>query len=142
MRQIILVVVMLFISSVAKSQYNNDIIIEPLLKTDTTSLGQRFVFPDMQNFEAAILKITIPPGKSTGWHKHSFPVFGYWLKGNLTAETENGKTFIYKENSSVSEMINTYHNATNNGDEDVILVVFYLGEKGKPLSVKKEIEAK
>lgn len=142
MRQIALVIVLLFIGLAGKAQYNKDIIAEPLLKTDTTSLGQRFVFPDPQDFEATMLRITIPPGKSTGWHKHSFPVFGYWLKGNLTVETENGKTLLYKENTSVSEVINTFHNATNNGNEDVVLIVFYLGEKGKPLSVKQEIETK
>jgi quercetin dioxygenase-like cupin family protein len=142
MRQIALVTVILFISTVGKSQYNSGIIIEPLLKTDTTSLGQKFVLPDIQNFEATLLKITIPKGQSTGWHKHPFPVFAYVLKGNLTTETENGRTLIYKENTSIAEVINTFHNGTNNGNEDVILIVFYLGEKGNPLSIKKEIEIK
>jgi hypothetical protein len=35
-------------------------------------------------------------------------------------------------------VINVYHNGKNDGNEDVVLIAFYMGEKGKPLSVKKE----
>lgn len=141
MKQISLVVVLLFISLVGKSQYNTGIVITPILKTDTTSLGQRLIIPDTQNFEATISKIIIPPGKSTGWHKHPFPVFAVVLKGTLTVETENGKTLLFKENTSFSEVLNTFHCGSNNGNEDLVLIAFYLGEKGKPLSLPK-IETK
>jgi len=38
-------------------------------------------------------------------------------------------------NSSFSEVINTLHNGVNNGNEDVVLIAFFMGEKDKPLSV-------
>jgi hypothetical protein len=31
-------------------------------------------------------------------------------------------------------VLNTLHNGVNNGKEDVILIAFFMGEKGKPLS--------
>lgn len=124
-------------SSNCFAQYSKDILVEPVLKTDTTSIGQKIVFPSSANDEVTILKITIPSGVSTGWHKHVRPVFAYVLKGTLTVELENGQVKQFPENACFSEVINTFHNGFNTGSENVVLLAFYLGEKGEPLSVKK-----
>jgi quercetin dioxygenase-like cupin family protein len=137
MKKMTFTIIAIFICLVGKSQYSNDIIVEPILKTDTTTIGQGFIYPDSQKDEITISKITIQPGKSTGWHKHEFPVFAYVLKGNLTVELENHKSMEFPENSSFPEVLNTFHNGVNNGKVNVILIAFYLGEKGKALSVHK-----
>jgi quercetin dioxygenase-like cupin family protein len=121
-----------------KAQYNNEIKVEPLLKTDTTSIGQKIIYPNFQNDEVTISKVMIPPGKSTGWHKHSIPVFAYVLKGTLTVEFENIKSRQFPEGSSFAEVLDTFHNGINKGKENVVLIAFYMGEKGKALSVHKE----
>lgn len=131
-------VALLFISFNVFSDYNKEVLIEPVLKTDTTSIGQKIDYPDFKNPEVSMMKVTIPPGKSTGWHKHAFPVFAYVLKGTLTIELEKNKTLEFPANSSFAEVIDTFHNGKNNGKEDVVLIAFFMGEKGKPLSVKKE----
>ena len=120
---------------VLNAQYNKSIKIEPVLKTDTTSLGQKIIYPQFNDNQVTILKITMPPGKSTGWHKHLIPVFAYVLEGTITVEFENKKSIVYLKNSTISESFNTYHNGVNRGNEDVVLLAFYMGEKGKPLSV-------
>jgi quercetin dioxygenase-like cupin family protein len=137
MKRIKLTIIAICLCFVVKAQYNNEIKIETLLKTDTTSIGQKVVYPNFQSDEVTICKVTIPPGKSTGWHKHSFPVFAYVLKGTLTVEIENHKTVQFPENATISEVLNTFHNGVNNGSEDVVLIAFYMGEKGKALSVHK-----
>ena len=123
-----------FICCTATAQYNKGVVLETILKTDTTSIGQKIVYPDFKNDEVSIVKVILPPGKSTGWHKHVFPVFAYVLQGTLTVEVENRKTKQFPVNSSFSEVLNTLHNGVNNGNEDVILIAFFMGEKGKPLS--------
>lgn len=85
-----------------------------------------------------MLKITIPSGKTTGWHEHNIPVFAYVLKGTLTVEFEGNRVVQFKENSSFAEVIHTQHRGINNEKEDLVLLAFYLGEKGKPLSIMKE----
>ena len=45
---------------------------------------------------------------------------------------------LFPENSSFAEVINTFHNGINQGNESVILIAFFLGEKGKRLSIPKE----
>ena len=135
MKRIYVVIILTCICLTAKSQYNKGVVLESVLKTDTTSIGQKIVCPTFANDEVSIVKVTLPPGKSTGWHKHFFPVFAYVLKGTLTVEVENKKTLQFPVNSSFSEVINTLHNGVNNGNEDVVLIAFFMGEKDKPLSV-------
>jgi len=138
MKKIAWIVCLVLICSTARAQYNKAIIIEPLLKTDTTSIGQKIVYPQFKENEVTIAKITFPPGVSTGWHKHEIPVFAYVLKGTLTVELENNKVTEFPENSTFAEVFNTYHNGVNKGTEDLVLIAFYMGGKGIPNSVVKE----
>ncbi len=134
MKKTILLFAVIGVCIIANAQYNKGVILEPVLKTDTTSIGQKIIYPQFANDEVSIVKVTIPAGKSTGWHKHNFPVFAYVLKGTLTVEFENRNQLQFTQNSSFSEVIDTLHNGINNGKEDVILIAFFMGEKGKPLS--------
>jgi quercetin dioxygenase-like cupin family protein len=128
----------LFIFLQGKAQYNSGISIVPVLKTDTTSIGQKIKYPSFPDPEVTMLKIIIPPGKTTGWHEHQFPVFAYVIKGVLTVEFAGNKFREFGENSSFSEVLNTPHQGINKGPEDLVLLAIYMGEKGKPLSEKKE----
>lgn len=132
-----LFVVVSFVFAEEKPRYNSDVLIQNLLKTDTTSIGQKIHYPDTGNPEISMLKVTIPPGKETGFHKHTIPVFAYVMSGKLTVELENGKTMEFNKESSFAEVINTMHNGKNTGKEDVVLIVTYLGVKNLPLSIKK-----
>ena len=125
------------ISLTARSQYSG-LNIKELLRTDTTSIGQKITYPNFDNPEVTMLKITIPPGKSTGWHKHNIPVFAYVVKGTLTVELEDHQIKKFKEESTFAEMRDTYHNGTNMEDTDLILIAIYMGGKGQHLSIKKE----
>jgi quercetin dioxygenase-like cupin family protein len=120
-----------------KPRYNTDILIQNLLKTDSTSIGQKILYPNTGKAEITMLKVTIPPGKETGFHKHTIPVFAYVLSGKLSVELENGKTMEFGKDSSFAEVINTIHNGKNKGNEDVVLIVTYMGEKNMPLSIRK-----
>lgn len=137
MKKLFFVFLFVAVCIAAKAQYSLDVTLSPILKTDTTSIGQKILFPQNSNNEVSILKVTIPPGKSTGWHKHSNPVFAYVVSGILTVELEGDKKLTFPANTSFAEVINTYHNGTNLGKEDVVLIAFFTGEKGKPLSEHK-----
>ncbi len=137
MRYFSTIVLSLFFCITAISQqYNKGAIVEILLKTDTTSIGQKINYPQFANSEVTIAKITIEQGASTGWHRHNIPVFAYILQGVLTVEIENHETKQFTTGTSFPEVINTLHNGTNKGFENVVLIAFYLGEKGKVLSSK------
>jgi quercetin dioxygenase-like cupin family protein len=130
-------ILMAFLSLTARSQYSG-LIIKDLLRTDTTSIGQKITYPEFADPEVTMLKITIPPGKSTGWHKHNFPVFAQVLKGTLTVELEDHREIKFKEESTFAEMRDTYHNGKNMEDSDLVLIAIYMGGKGQKLSIMKE----
>ena len=125
------------LSSFAQNGYNSGVKVETLLKTDTTAIGQKIVFPHSLNDEVTIAKVTLPPGTTTGWHKHMRPVFAFVVSGVLKVRLENGLVNQFKPNSTFAEVIDTYHEGFNDSTEDIVLIAFYLGEKGQPLSLKK-----
>ena len=137
MKKNISVLLFLFACAITSAQYSTGVRVEPILKTDTTSIGQHIVYPNFANSEVTIARVTIPPGNSTGWHKHSFPVFAYVLKGCLTVEVENKKNMQFTQNTAFAEVLNTYHNGTNQGKDTLVLIAIFMGEKGKGLSDHK-----
>ena len=44
---------------------------------------------------------------------------------------------LFPENSSFAEVINTFHNGINQGNESVILIAFFLGREKEKLSIPK-----
>ncbi|MFN6375043.1 MAG: cupin domain-containing protein [Chitinophagia bacterium] len=127
---------LLFSSAKLFGQYNTEISTQTLLKSDTTYSGQKISYPQLPDNETTILKIIIPPGKTTGWHKHPYPVYAVVLQGVLTVEVEGKQPSLLKANEASSEVINTTHRGTNNGKEDVVLIAFYVGGKGKALVIR------
>jgi len=130
-------ILLAFLSLTARSQYSG-LIIKELLRTDTTSIGQKITYPEFADPEVTMLKITIPPGKSTGWHKHNIPVFAYVVKGTLTVELEDHRIIQFREESTFAEMRENYHNGKNMEDTDLVLLAIYMGGKGQKLSIMKE----
>ncbi|MFM2358679.1 MAG: hypothetical protein RLY16_672 [Bacteroidota bacterium] len=122
----------------SSAQQKNKIVVETLLKTDTSYAGQKLVYPSADSTETTLAKVTIPPGVSTGWHKHDHPLFGYIQQGELTVEREGAPVFVMKPGMAYAEVTELWHNGTNKGTVDCILIVVYTGVKHHPVSVKRE----
>lgn len=118
----------------AQAQYANNVVVETLLKTDTTSIGQRIAYPRVGRPEVSVLKITIAPGSTTGVHRHEIPLFAYVAQGELTVVRENHEPLVFRAGDAVAEMLEVYHEGMNKGNEDVILIACYLGGDNKPLA--------
>lgn len=127
----------LMLSFGAKAQYSDKLIIEKLLQSDLNSMGQKIQYPNVKDAKVSVMKITFPPGETTGWHKHEIPVFSYILEGTLTVETEDHKVTQYKENSCFAESYNIYHKGTNKEKSNLVVLAIYLAGDQKELSIKK-----
>jgi quercetin dioxygenase-like cupin family protein len=127
----------LFSITMSAQQYNGNLKIEKLMESDVNSTGQKILYPQVKDAAVTMMKITFPPGETTGWHKHDIPVFSYILDGTLTVETEDHKITEFKENSCFAESYNIYHKGTNKGEIDLVVLVIYLGGDGKDLSIKQ-----
>lgn len=110
---------------------------EILLKTTSTWDNAEFEKLQIEKPEVTVLKITINVGEKLPMHKHDLVNIAYIKKGTLTVVTDENKEITVPEGKVLPELIGKYHYGKNTGNEPVELVVFYIGEKGTPLSVNK-----
>jgi quercetin dioxygenase-like cupin family protein len=94
--------------------------------------------PGVDGMEVEVAHFAIPAGFVGGKHRHPGPVYVYVLEGELTVELEDGpKTFkageLYPEDIDVA-MVGKNLSAT----DDLELLVFQVGEIGKPAMIKVE----
>jgi len=82
----------------------------------------------------SVLKITIAPHATLPWHSHPIPNAAYVVSGELTVEKQsNGEKKVLTAGQVLPELVGQVHRGTA-GDEPVVLIVFYAGTKGTPLS--------
>ncbi|HOK05902.1 MAG TPA: cupin domain-containing protein [Syntrophales bacterium] len=119
-------------------EYGGGIRTEVLTKSGTASNGQALRYPCTERPEVTAMIVHIPPGQETGRHYHKIPVLAYVLDGTLTVEIEGGQTLMFRPGQVILEVQDTIHNGINRGTVPVKLVVFYVGEEGKPLVYRGE----
>ena len=110
---------------------------EILLKTTKTWDNADYGYSEIKNPEVTVLKIDIGIGENLPMHKHDMINVAYVKKGTLTVVTDNNDEITFHEGESFAELVGKYHYGKNTGNEPVELIVFYIGEKGTPLSVNK-----
>ncbi len=116
--------------------YSKTVSVKPLLKTATTSEGKPLAFPS-DSGEVSGIEVTIPAGGSTGWHSHAFSGFAYVLSGKLQVTGADSVKRVYSPGEAFAEVVDTPHEGSALGKEDVKLVAFFLTAKGKPVSIKR-----
>ncbi len=119
--------------------HQDDPVIEVDLLAKTSSSWNGAPLPNCTpgETEVTILKVSVPPKAEVAMHKHPLINAGVLLKGQLTVVTEKGKTLQLKAGDPIVEVVNTWHYGVNDGDETAEIIVFYVGPKGTPLSVKR-----
>lgn len=85
--------------------------------------------------ELVAVKYVIPPGQKLGWHHHVVMNHGVLVQGELTIIGKDGKIKVLREGEVVVEMVDSIHHGENRGEKPVVLYMFYLSQKGLPLSV-------
>lgn len=84
--------------------------------------------------ELSVLKIILQPHTKLEWHRHPMPSAAYILAGELTLERKkDGKKQHFTAGQAVPETVDTFHRGEA-GSEPVVLIVFYAGSTGTPLT--------
>ena len=112
--------------------------VKVLAKTEKTWAGDFLPSYPKGKPEITILRITIPAKEKLPLHEHPVINAGVLLKGTLTVITEDGKTLHLRAGDSIVEVVNKWHYGINEGDESAEIIVFYAGEKGTPITIKKK----
>ena len=107
---------------------------DTLLQTSSSWDGVEYDRYPAGQVEISVLRITIPPHTALPWHTHPMPNAAYVLSGELTVEkAEGGATKRIAAGDVLPEVVNARHRGFT-GDTPVVLLVFYAGVKGMPLS--------
>ncbi len=94
--------------------------------------------PGSEGKEAIIKHFLFPAGFVGERHYHPGPVFVYVVKGTLTIETDDGIE-TYKTGELYPEPLMKKMQGKNmSTSEDLELVVFQIGDVGKPMMIKSE----
>lgn len=95
---------------------------------------------EVEGKEVHIIHFSAPAGFEGGKHSHAGPAFVYILEGQLTIEVEGmepvtlGPGDVYAEPAGGKTM-QAFNKSSTHG---VKIVVFQIGDEGKPLMVKAE----
>lgn len=108
-----------------------------LLKTTSTWDNAAYKKLKIKKPEVTVLKIIINVNEELPMHKHDLVNIAYVKKGVLTVVTDKNEEITLHEGECLPELVGKYHYGKNTGNEPVELIVFYIGEKGTPLSVNK-----
>lgn len=133
----ILTTILIFISILLISNCAYSAEKEVLLKTTSTWDNAKYEKLKIKKPEVTVLKISINTGEALPMHKHDLVNIAYVNKGTLTVITDKNEQITVKEGECLPEIIGKYHYGKNTGKKPVELIVFYIGEKGTPLSVNK-----
>ena len=137
MNKVIKLAAMLFIMILCTATVSYSAEKQVLLKTTSTWDNAEYKKLKIKNPEATVLKIVIGVNEKLPMHKHDLVNIAYVKKGTLTVITDDNKEITLHEGEVLPELVGKYHYGKNTGNEPIELIVFYLGQKGTPLSVNK-----
>lgn len=110
---------------------------EYIPKAKSETLHQA-ALPDVDGKEVLIKHFTFPPGFVGEKHFHPGPVFVYVVNGTLTVDSE-GEIETFKAGQLFPEPLNRAMVPKNiSTSDDLELVVFQIGDVGKPMMIKAE----
>ena len=111
---------------------------EVLLSTTSTWDNAKYKKLKIKTPEVTVLKIVIDVNEELPMHKHDLVNVAYVKKGTLTVITDDNQEITLHEGDVLPELVGKYHYGKNTGKEPIELIVFYVGQKGTPLSVNKQ----
>ena len=132
------VIAILFSVNVTKANDNEkvtEVVSTELLRTTQSWNGEDLPDYPQGKPELVAVKYVIPAGQKLGWHHHDAMNHGVLVQGELTIIGLDGQTKTMHAGEVVVEMVDSIHHGENRGAEPVVLYMFYISQKGLPLSV-------
>ena len=134
----VLSAILLVLTTTLAAQESKVATTEILLQTSTSWDGNTLPEYGTGQPEITVSRIVIPSGFELPVHRHPVPLAGYMVSGELTVSKSDSVFQVFRAGEVINEVINTWHYGKNTGDTDVVLIAFYAGIEGVPLSITKE----
>lgn len=114
----------------------------PVLKGASTTLsGQPIAYLRTDRPEITSWSVEIAPGGEAGRHMHQVPTYVHVLEGTLTVALDDGTRHEVKAGQAFLEVTNTWHNGLNLTAAPVKFLVVFMGEAGRPNTVRPAASA-
>lgn len=107
----------------------------PVLKSSTDAHGRQIQYP-AGTPEITSQLVEFPPGSESGRHMHPIPTHVYVLEGSVVIETEDGQRQEMRQGDAALEPAGVWMNAKNPGTSPARVFVVFVGEAGKPVTVR------
>ena len=114
------------------------IVVEQLTKSSAMWNGDPLPAYPEGAAEITVLRLTIPAKSRLPWHKHPVINCGYLLEGELHVKTDKGEELRMKAGDVIPELVDQWHFGENPGNVPAVILVFYAGAKGQPLTILRE----
>jgi len=122
---------LLLFADLATADENNKKLFTPLLESGQTIIGEPIAYPTgTPKITGAI--VFLAPGKETGWHIHSVPLFAYVLQGELTVDYGEKGVKVYKAGDAFLEVMNWPLNGVNKETVPALILAVFMGAEGIP----------
>ena len=112
----------------------NSVTSEVLLKSDRSWNGSQLPAYGSGQPEISVVRVTIPPGVRLPMHVHPYATAGVLLKGALRVFTPDGSSMDIESGDPVIEVVGGPHTGENLGIEEAVILVFYAGIQGEPVT--------
>ncbi|HEY1948240.1 MAG TPA: cupin domain-containing protein [Bryobacteraceae bacterium] len=123
-------------SRFAHAASTQQIQVETLIQSTSSWDGTPYKAYPAGQPQITVLKFSIAPNTTMKWHTHPLPNAGYILSGELTIERKDGVKRHFKAGDALTETVDSVHRGIT-GPNPVVLIVFYPGTPGLPLSNAK-----
>lgn len=124
----------MFSSGLVRAEDQAAVKTEILLRSSSSWDGTPYASYPAGSPELTVLKITIPANTALPWHTHPMPNAAYLLSGEILLEKkETGEKKLLTKGQVLPEVVGQFHRGIT-GNASVVLIVFYAGTKGMPLS--------
>lgn len=107
---------------------------ETLLAATHTWTGEPYAHYLAGQPEMRVLRISIEPGATLPWHRHTVPNAAYLLEGELRFESRDGATHVMRPGDSIAESMHIVHRGIA-GPDGATIVVFYANIEGNPVTI-------
>lgn len=115
---------------------------EPLVSSTRDWAGATLpAFPAEGQPELTAVRVTIPPGTQLPVHKHPVYNLVYVEQGELTLvlpDQDENNILKVPAGEAFVEVMDKWHFGRNDGDVPTVLVLFYAGIEGTPITIFQE----
>lgn len=129
-----LLLVLALVSASVFADGHDSVAVETLARTSNSWNGSPLPGYADGTPEITVLRITIAPGVTLPMHRHPVINAGVLLEGELMVVSASGESLKLTAGDSIVELVDQWHYGRNDGDRDAVIVVFYAGIAGQPIT--------